>query len=150
MTTYERLVSKLGDGLGIALTPDGGGVTQLFAEDRFVLLHADETGECELTVFSVIATAPEDGFPPEKLKRALAMNFFGHEVVGHHLGLFADSLILSASLPIPDLTAEMLAERIVMLARLANTLSGSLACPEPAAAPADDAAPYLGGDFVVA
>ena len=150
MTTYERLISELGNGLGIALAPDGGGVTQLFAENRFVLLHADETGERELTVFSVIALAPEDGFPPETLKRALAMNFFGHEVVGHHLGLFADSLILSASLPITDLAAETLAERIVMLARLANTLSGSLACPEPAAAPADDTAPCLGGNFVVA
>ena len=147
MTTYERLVSELGDGLGVALAPDGSGLTEVFVEDRAVLLRADETGECELTAFSVVATATGDGFPPDTLRRALAMNLFGREVAGLHLGLFADTLILSASLPLADLTAEALAERIVMLARLADKLAGALASSSPAA-PSGDEALGLGGGFM--
>ena len=129
MTTYERLVSELGDGLGIDFARDDSGVVEMFADGHAVLLRADETGECELTAFTVLAVAPEGGFPPETLRRALEMDLFGREVAGHHLGLFADSLILSASLPITGLTAEDLADRIVMLARLAGELSGSLERP---------------------
>ena len=126
MTTYERIISELGDGLGMALAPDSSGLTELFAENRAVLVRADETGENELTVFTTVATAPEDGFPADTLKRALAMNLFGREVAGHHLGFFADTLILSASLPLADLTAEALGDRLVMLARVADTLAGQL------------------------
>ena len=126
MTTYERIISELGDGLGMALAPDSSGLTELFAENRAVLVRADETGENELTVFTTVATAPEDGFPADTLKRALAMNLFGREVAGHHLGFFADTLILSASLPLADLTAEALGDRLVMLARVADKLAGQL------------------------
>ena len=147
MTTYERLVSELGDGLGIALAPDGAGLTEVFAEDHAVLLRADETGERELTVFATVVTAPEEGFPPDTLKRALAMNLFGREVAGLHLGLFADVLILSTALPLADLAAESLADRIVMLARLAGKLADELAGPGPAV-PARGDEPCLGGDFV--
>ena len=131
MTTFERLVTELGDGLGISLVPDSADVVRLYVENRLVLLHPDETRERELTVFSTVAVAPEGGFPPATLKRALAMNLFGREVVGHHLGLFADSLVLSASIPLADLSAEDLADRIVMLARLAGTLSGSFESAAP-------------------
>ncbi len=147
MTTYERLVSELGDGLGTALAPDGSGLTEVFAEDRAVLLRPDETGEAELTVFATVATAPAGGFTPDALKRALSMNLFGREVAGHHLGLFADTLILSAALPIPDLSAEALAERIVMLARLANTLADALAVPASAGL-ADGEYSRIGGDLL--
>ena len=147
MTTYERLVSELGDGLGTALAPDGSGLTEVFAEDRAVLLRADETGEDELTVFATVATASGDGFSPDTLKRALAMNLFGREVAGHHLGLFADTLILSAALPIPDLSAEGLAERIVMVARLANKLADALAGPAPADLAGGESS-SLGGEFL--
>ena len=58
MTTYERIISELGDGLGIDLAPDGSGVTEVCAEDRIVLLRADETGERELTVFTVAMAFP--------------------------------------------------------------------------------------------
>lgn len=146
MTTYERLVSELGDGLGTDLAPDGSGLTEVFAENRAVLLRADETGEDELTVFATVAMASGDGFSPDTLKRALAMNLFGREVAGHHLGLFADTLILSVALPIADLSAEGLSERIVMLARLANTLADALAVPAPTAL--DDESSRLGGDFM--
>jgi hypothetical protein len=135
MTTYERLISELGDGLGIALSPDSAGLTEVFVEDRAVLVRADETGERELTIFTVLATAPEDGFSPAALQRALEMNLFGREVVGHHLGLFADSLILSSALPLEDLSAEALADRLVALVRLAGTLSESLSSHVPS--PAD-------------
>ena len=141
MTTYERLISELGDGLGIALAPDADGIADLSVEDRLVTLRADATGEHELTAFTDVASAPEGGFPPETLKRALAMNLFGKEVVGHHLGLFASTLYLSATIPIADLQCENLADRLLVLSRLAGTLSASLndgAAPASAAPATDD------------
>ena len=131
MTTYERLVAELGNELGIALAPDSAGLTEVFAEGRAVLVRADETGERELTVFTVLATAPEGGFPPDELRCALEMNLFGRKVVGHHLGIFADSLILSATLTLADLTAETFAERLLLLTRVAGQLADSLNSPAP-------------------
>ena len=144
MTTYERLISELSSDLGVDLAPDRAGVTMVSAEDRIVLIRADETNEQELTIFTTIAKAPEGGFPSDTLARALEMNLFGQEVVGHHLGLFVNSLVLSASLPLPGLTPESLAERLVMLARVAKELSNTLkAAP---AEPAANASPSSIGD----
>lgn len=141
MTTYERLLSELGDGLGIALKSDSDGIADLSVEDRMVTLRADATGERELTAFTAVASAPEGGFPPQTLKRALAMNLFGKDVVGHHLGLFASTLYLSATIPLADLQCEDLADRLLVLARLAGTLAASLengAAPASAAPATDD------------
>lgn len=126
MTTYERILSELGDGLGIALSPDPDGIAEVAAEGRSVLLRADETGERELQAFTIVATAPKGGFPDKTLRAALEMNLFGREVAGHHLGLFANSLLLSATLPLVGLGAEELAERILVLVRLAGDLAGRL------------------------
>ena len=70
MTTFERILSELGEGLGIDLAPGSDGVAEISAEGRIVLLRADETGERELLVFSTVATAPEGGFPAETLRAA--------------------------------------------------------------------------------
>ena len=139
MSTYERLVSELGDGLGFPLAPDSSGSTEIFVEGRALILRADETGERELLVFTAVASAPDNGFSTDVLKRALAMNLFGREVVGHHLGLFADMLLLSSTLPIADLDAEGLADRLILLARIAGQIADSLATPdsEPAELPFD-------------
>ena len=137
MTTFERILSELGDGLGIALAPDSDGIAEVSAEGRIVLLRADGTGEREVLVFSVVAAAPEGGFPASTLRTALEMDLFGRDVAGHHLGLFAGSLLLSATLPLDGLDAETLAERVLVLARLANELSGRLAAAEAVSAPAD-------------
>lgn len=126
MTTYERLIAELGDGLGIPLAPDGEGLVELVAEGRAILIRADETRENELTAFSSVISAPEGGFPPRTLQRALEMNLFGQEVVGHHLGLFAGTLLLSATIPLSGLTAESLADRLLMLSRLTGKLSEEL------------------------
>ena len=142
MTTYERLLSELGDGLGFALSPDSAGSAEIFAEDRAILLRADETGERELLAFTTIATAPENGFPNDMLKRALAMNLFGRKVVGHHLGLFADMLVLSVSLPLDGLTAEALGDRLILLARVAGELATSLNAPAEDTAPAPSILPF--------
>ena len=142
MTTYERLMSELADGLGADISPDESGITEVFAEGRVVTLRGDETGERELSAFTSVATAPEKGFDAATLSRALEMNLFGREVAGHHLGLFGDMLILSASIPLAGLTAEDLADRLVVLARLAGELSSSLGpdapnMPEAEVAPSD-------------
>ena len=132
MSTFERILSELGEGLGIDLAPGSDGVAEVAAEGRIVLLKADETGEREVLVFASVATAPAGGFPAETLRTALEMDLFGRDVAGHHLGLFAGSLLLSATLPLEGLSAEGLAERILALSRLAGELSGRLASAEPA------------------
>ncbi len=126
MTTYERLIAELGDGLGIPLALDSEGLVEVVADGRAILIRADRTGEGELTAFTTVASAPEGGFPAGKLKLALEMNLFGTEVAGHHLGLFADTLLLSAVVPLHGLNAESLAERLLVLSRLAGKLAGEL------------------------
>ncbi len=148
MTTYERLVSELGDGLGIELSPGTAGVVDVFAEGRVVTLRPDETGEGEVTVFTIVATAPEGGFAAGTLARALKMNLFGREVAGHNLGLFGDALVLSAALPIADLPVEGLADRVVAVARLAGVLSNSLSSAEPSEPNAAAEELSLGGGFM--
>ena len=149
MTTFERLLSELGDGLGLALAPDSDGIAEIAADGRIVLLRADETGERELLLFSTVATAPEGGFPAGTLRAALELDLFGRDVAGHHLGLFADSLLLSATLPLEGLSAETLADRILVLARLAGQLSGRLAGQSAAPPPAEPEA-VAGGDGFIA
>lgn len=141
MSTYERLISELAEGLGIDVAPDSDGIAELSAEGHIVLLRPDATGEREILAFATVASAPEGGFPAETLRRALEMNLFGRDVVGHHLGYFAGSLLLSANLSIEGLTAEDLADRILVLARLAGDLAGRLS--ETDAAPAADTPPAL-------
>ena len=148
MTTYERLLSELSDGLGIAIAPDTDGIAELSAEGHLVLLRPDATGEREILAFATVASAPEDGFSAETLRQALEMNLFGRDVVGHHLGYFAGALLLSANLPIDGLTAEDLADRILVLARLAGELSTRLSSAD--SAPAADAPPSLPGNGFLA
>ncbi len=74
MTTYERLISELSGDIGVDLAPDRAGVTMLSAEDRVVLIRADETNEQELTIFTTVAKAPEGGFPCDTLARALELS----------------------------------------------------------------------------
>jgi len=69
MTTHERLISELSGDIGVDLAPDRAGVTMLSAEDRVVLIRADETNEQELTIFTTVAKVPEGGFPCDTLAR---------------------------------------------------------------------------------
>ena len=136
MTTFERLLSELGEALGIDISPGSDGIAEVSADGRIVLLRTDETGEREVLVFTTVATAPEGGsFSAATLSAALEMDLFGRDVAGHHLGLFAGSLLLSASLPLEGLDAETLAERILAVSRLARELSGRLAADEAVGAP---------------
>ena len=161
MSTFERILTELGEGLGIDLAPGSDGVAEVAAEGRIVLLKADETGEREVLVFATVATAPAGGFPAGTLRTALemdlfgrllgpsviALDLFGRDVAGHHLGLFAGSLLLSATLPLDGLSAEGLAERILVVSRLAGELSGRLAAAD-APASADPGPSGLGGGFL--
>ena len=81
MSTYERLISELAEGLGIDVAPDSDGIAELSAEGHIVLLRPDATGEREILAFATVASAPEGGFPVETLRRALEMNLFGRDVV---------------------------------------------------------------------
>lgn len=143
MSTFERILSELGQGLGIDLAPASDGVAEVAADGRIVLLKADETGEREVLVFATVATAPEGGFPAETLRAALEMDLFGRDVAGHHLGLFAGSLLLSATIPLEGLAADDLAERILVVSRLAGELSGRLADSAVASAPSETAPGFI-------
>ena len=62
----------------------------------------------------------------ETLEKALALNLFGAETLGLHLGLFARSLILSGTVPADGLDAEGLAEKLLFLSKCIAQLSEKL------------------------
>jgi len=131
MTTYERLIRKLGEGLGIELGIGAGGIVEVAVEERVVLLKPQE-GDETLTIFTVAATAPEgEKFTSATLEKALSLNLFGNGTLGGHLGLFINSLILSASVSMAELNAEDLAERLLVFARFAEKLAKELQAEEP-------------------
>ena len=66
---------------------------------------------------------------------ALAMNLFGAETLGLHLGLFGDALILSGTVAMEGLTAESLAERLISLSRHIGKLAEKLESGDAETAP---------------
>ena len=136
MTTYERLIRELGEGIGSELDIDAGGIVEIAVEERAVLLKPQE-GDEALTMFTVAATAPEDGkFAAATLEKALSLNLFGNGTLGGHLGLFANSLILSSNVSLADLNVGGLAKHLIAFARFAEKLAKDLQAEEEGTTPA--------------
>ena len=129
MTTCEKLVSELGAGLGLELKPGSDGTTEIAVEGRLALIKPDADGESVL-LYTIVAMA--DGSPdPETMKTALALNLFGLQTVGGHLGIYLDAYIYSRTEPLADLTAEDLADRLLAFARVANEIAEKMNSDEP-------------------
>lgn len=129
MTTCEKLVSELGEELGLELKPDPDGITEIAVEGRLAFIKPDAVGE-SATLYTVVAMA--DGSPdPETMKSALSINLFGRQTLGGHVGIYLDAYIYSRIEPVADLSVEALADRLVAFARVANEIAEKLKPAKP-------------------
>ncbi len=88
---------------------------ELTVEDRLVLLrYRPEDNDW---LYFTMLTDGDEAPSRSVLENALALNLFGSGTLGLHIGLFGQSLILSGTAPMEDLTAETLAEKLLFLAR---------------------------------
>lgn len=131
MTPYENAVARLASELGIGISTGDDHVCEIAVDGRVVMLRPLDETETSFTIFAPVATAPEGAaFPAETLGKALAMDLFGADTLGGHIGLFADSLILSApAIDAEGLDAETFAERLLVFSRLAGDIEQKLASP---------------------
>ncbi len=138
MTTYEALLGELGKELGLDIAPGSDGIAQIIVENVIVLFKPEANGE-SVTLFSVVATLPSRSSDDMKkgaareatIRTALSLNLFGNDTLGGHLGLFVDTLVFSRNLSLAGLSAEALADQLVVFARLADGIADKLkAAPE--------------------
>ena len=151
MTPYENAVARLADGLGMEIAVADDHVCEIAVEGRAVMLRPLDEEETTLTMFAPVATAPEGAaLPAEALEKALAMDLFGSETLGGHIGLFVDALILSSPAIVAEgLDAETFAEKLLVFSRLAGETEQKLASPVDGGEDAGEAtAPITGSGFI--
>lgn len=129
MEKEKLLVSELSGLTGVELELSSDGICELAVEDRIVVLRYRPDDD-DWLYFGVVAE-PEDGPGKQMMEKALRLNLFGAETLGFHLGLFGKALILSGSAAMDGLTAETLAERLLLLARHIAKLAETLESSEP-------------------
>lgn len=129
---YEDAVTRLAEASGSQIEIGDDRIANIVVEDRVVTLKpADET-ESALTAFTIVAQQDDQGpFPPAVLERALALNLFGAQTDGGHIGLFGDALFLSKTIAVEGISPEALAEAFVTLVRLAGEIEGELGGEAP-------------------
>jgi len=97
MTPYEIAISALADALETKLEVASDRLCDIEVDGRLVVLRPIGETETSIMMFAPVAGAPDDGKLPAEVKdRALSMSLFGKETLGGHLGLFGESMILSA------------------------------------------------------
>ena len=147
MTPYETAIAALSDALKMKLEIASDRLCDVEVDGRLVILRPMGEAEESLMTFALVADAPTDGKLPAEVKdRALSMNLFGTETLGGHLGLFGESIVLSApTIEATGLTAESLAENLLAFSRFAGEIAQKLGeggTPdeetEADSAPADD------------
>ena len=152
---YEQAVARLADASGSEIEIGEDRIANIVVEERVVTLKPADDAESALTAFTIVADRDDGGtFPPETLERALAMNLFGAQTDGGHVGLFANTLFLSKTFAVEGMSPEALAEAFVALVRLADEIQRELAGEEPSQdgeeAVPDDVPPggFVLGDFM--
>lgn len=80
-------------------------------------------------MFSIAAAAPDGGKLSAEVKdRALSMDLFGTDTLGGHLGLFGESIILSAPpIEAAEQSAQSLAESMLAFSRFTGKVEKKLA-----------------------
>lgn len=152
-TAFETLLQALGAALEMDLAPAADGIAEVAIGPRAVCLKpvAQETTLRLFTTVQSPLTPASEQLPSEVLARALRRNLFAEQTAGHVIGLFNQTLIVSVDLPLEALSAEELAERLLLIARVAeeaevDLFSGEGSAPaasEPAAEPAPEMMAFL-------
>ncbi len=152
-TAFETLLQALGAALEMDLAPAADGIAEVAIGPRAVCLKpvAQETTLRLFTTVQSPLTPASEQLPSEVLARALRRNLFAEQTAGHVIGLFNQTLIVSVDLPLEALSAEELAERLLLIARVAEEAEVDLfgsegsapAASEPAAEPAPEMMAFL-------
>ncbi len=153
MTAYEIAIAALADALETKLEVASDRLCDIEVDGRLVVLRPIGETETSIMMFAPVAGASDDGKLPAEVKdRALSMSLFGKETLGGHLGLFGESMILSAPpMEAAGLSAESFAETLLAFSRLSGEVEKKLA--DPGSAVADEgvsAAPAPGSGFIKA
>ena len=151
MTPYETAINALAEALETKLEIASDRLCDVEVDGRLVVLRPVGEAEESIMMFALVAGAPEDGELPAEVKdRALSMNLFGTQTLGGHLGLFGQSLILSAPLiEATGLAAEAFAENMLAFSRFAGEMEQKFAADNGSSdetETAPDAVPQ--GDFI--
>lgn len=137
MTPYETAVAALSEALGTKLEIASDRLCDVDVDNRLVILRPMGEAEASVTMFTPVAGAPDEGKLPAEVKdKALSMDLFGRETLGGHLGLFGESILLSAPpVEATGLAAEAFAERLLAFSRFAGEVEQKLC--EATVAPAE-------------
>ena len=151
MTPYETAISALAEALGTKLEIASDRLCDVEVDGRLIVLRPVGEAEASIMMFALVASASDDGKLPVAVKDlALSMNLFGTDTLGGHLGLFGESIILSAPpLEASGLAAEAFAENMLAFSRFAGEVEQKLAGAE-ASSDGSEAAPDAvpKGDFI--
>ena len=124
MEKAKLLIQELAQLAGTELEFQENAICELAVEGRLLLLRYRP--EDDDWLYFGFVTDGEEELSAEQLKKALSLNLFGAETYGLHLGLFAQSLILSGTVPMDGLNAEGLAEKLLFLSKCIAQLSEKL------------------------
>ena len=129
MTPYETAIAALADALETKLEIASDRLCDVEVDGRLIVLRPIGEAEQSIMMFALVAGAPENGELSTEVKdRALSMNLFGTNTLGGHLGLFGQSLILSAPpIEATGLTAEAFAENMLAFSRFAGEMEQKFA-----------------------
>ena len=136
MTPFESLISAFAKETGLPLEVDARESCSLETDGLVVTLqYRRERGD--VAIFAPVSE-PDADLPPETFRTALTLACNGKGTRGNFLGLFDDTLLLSAFVPFEGLTAAALGDRVLAFADAALAVRTALAAPtaEPASAPA--------------
>lgn len=107
------LVSELAQMLGIEIAIDSSGCSDVLADGEMVTMKRRDS---DWLFFAAVHTLEEGDDRLGILARAMECNLFGAGTSGMHLGLFADTVILSATAPADGLGAEGMALAVLAIA----------------------------------
>ncbi len=143
MTPFESLIGEFSKETGLSLKADAGESCSLETDGLVVTLqYRRERGD--VAIFAPVSE-PDADLPPETLRTALTLACNGKGTRGNFLGLFDDTLLLSAFVPFEGLTAAALGDRVLAFADAALAVRTALAAPTAELA----SAPVLGsGGFL--
>jgi hypothetical protein len=123
MEKAKLLIKELAELTSTEINFTADNICEIVVEDRLILLRY-RPEDNDWLYFGVVLESEE--LSRETLEKALALNLFGAETLGLHLGLFVQSLILSGTVPMDGLNAEGLAEKLLFLSKCIAKLSEKL------------------------
>ena len=152
MTPYETAINALAEALETKLEIASDRLCDVEVDGRLIVLRPIGEAEQSIMMFALVAGAPENGELSAEVKdRALAMNLFGTNTLGGHLGLFGQSLVLSAPpMEATGLTAEAFAENMLAFSRFAGEMEQKFAAANGSSDEETEAVPDAvpEGDFI--